>query len=119
MVGIRPEHFEDAGLIDADQKAAGATFTAQVEVLESMGSDKYVYFSAEGPQVSSRELEELAADSGTEVAGGDIWWLGCRPSRLRRRAARWSCGSIPRKSRCSIRIPGPISLADRGDKANS
>jgi multiple sugar transport system ATP-binding protein len=70
VVGIRPEHFEDAGLIDADQKAAGATFTAQVEVLESMGSDKYVYFSAEGPQVSSRELEELAADSGTEVAGG-------------------------------------------------
>ncbi|MCQ4119818.1 ABC transporter ATP-binding protein [Rhodococcus tibetensis] len=70
VVGIRPEHFEDTGLIDADQKSAGATFTANIEVLESMGSDKYAYFSAEGPQVSSRELEELAADSGTEVAGG-------------------------------------------------
>ena len=35
-----------------------------------MGSDKYAYFTAEGPQVTSAELEELAADSGTAVAGG-------------------------------------------------
>ena len=70
VVGIRPEHFEDVGLVDEGQRAAGATFTANVEVLESMGSDKYAYFTAEGPQVTSRELEELAADSGTAVAGG-------------------------------------------------
>ncbi|ABG97768.1 MULTISPECIES: ABC transporter ATP-binding protein [Rhodococcus] len=70
VVGIRPEHFEDVALVDEGQRAAGATFTANVEVLESMGSDKYAYFTAEGPQVTSRELEELAADSGTAVAGG-------------------------------------------------
>ncbi|MFC0454385.1 ABC transporter ATP-binding protein [Rhodococcus jostii] len=70
VVGIRPEHFEDVALVDAGQRDAGATFTANVEVLESMGSDKYAYFTAEGPQVNSRELEELAADSGTAVAGG-------------------------------------------------
>ncbi|MFZ2176988.1 MAG: sn-glycerol-3-phosphate ABC transporter ATP-binding protein UgpC [Rhodococcus sp. (in: high G+C Gram-positive bacteria)] len=70
VVGIRPEHFEDVALIDPQQKANGATFTAAVDVLESMGSDKYVYFTAEGPRVTSRELEELAADSGTAVAGG-------------------------------------------------
>jgi multiple sugar transport system ATP-binding protein len=70
VVGIRPEHFEDVALVDAAQRDAGATFTANIEVLESMGSDKYAYFTAEGPQVNSRELEELAADSGTAVAGG-------------------------------------------------
>ncbi|MFC9355502.1 ABC transporter ATP-binding protein [Rhodococcus sp. NPDC057014] len=70
VVGIRPEHFEDVALVDAGQRESGATFTANVEVLESMGSDKYAYFTAEGPQVNSRELEELAADSGTAVAGG-------------------------------------------------
>ncbi|MFD7007291.1 ABC transporter ATP-binding protein [Rhodococcus jostii] len=70
VVGIRPEHFEDVALVDEGQRAAGATFTANVEVLESMGSDKYAYFTAEGPHVASRELEELAADSGTAVAGG-------------------------------------------------
>ncbi|BAH54298.1 ABC transporter ATP-binding protein [Rhodococcus opacus] len=70
VVGIRPEHFEDVALVDAAQREAGATFTANIEVLESMGSDKYAYFTAEGPQVNSRELEELAADSGTAVAGG-------------------------------------------------
>lgn len=70
VVGIRPEHFEDVALVDPLQKAAGGTFTVDVDVLESMGSDKYVYFLAGGPAVNSRELEELAADSGTAVAGG-------------------------------------------------
>jgi len=70
VVGIRPEHFEDVALVDAAQKPHGGTFTVDVDVLESMGSDKYAYFLAGGPAVNSRELEELAADSGTAVAGG-------------------------------------------------
>ena len=64
------EHFEDVALVDAAQKPHGGTFTVDVDVLESMGSDKYAYFLAGGPAVNSRELEELAADSGTAVAGG-------------------------------------------------
>ncbi|GGG14636.1 ABC transporter ATP-binding protein [Rhodococcoides trifolii] len=64
VVGIRPEHLEDAALIDSYQKMSGSTFTAQVDVLESMGSDKYVYFGVDGGQVDSNELRELAADSG-------------------------------------------------------
>ncbi len=70
VVGIRPEHFEDVALVDAAQQPHGGTFTVDVDVLESMGSDKYAYFLAGGPAVNSRELEELAADSGTAVAGG-------------------------------------------------
>ncbi|TCO58619.1 ABC transporter ATP-binding protein [Actinocrispum wychmicini] len=62
ILGIRPEHFEDARLVDGK---AGGTFTAHVDVLESMGSDKFAYFTVEGDQATSQELEELAADSGS------------------------------------------------------
>lgn len=70
VVGIRPEHFEDAALIDGYQKMSGATFTATVDVLESMGSDKYVYFTLKGAKVESSELQELAADAGIADLGG-------------------------------------------------
>ncbi|MGA9873583.1 MAG: ATP-binding cassette domain-containing protein, partial [Rhodococcus sp. (in: high G+C Gram-positive bacteria)] len=69
VVGIRPEHFEDAALIDYSQKINGATFTARVDVLESMGSDKYVYFASKGDKVQSAELQELAADAGLGDVG--------------------------------------------------
>ncbi|MCY7340419.1 MAG: sn-glycerol-3-phosphate ABC transporter ATP-binding protein UgpC [Pseudonocardia sp.] len=81
IVGIRPEHFEDSALVEDHQKAHGSVFTAQVEVLESMGSDKYVYFSVEGEQAVSDELAELAADAGTsDVPGGDSGTLVTRLS---------------------------------------
>ncbi|WP_020668041.1 ABC transporter ATP-binding protein [Amycolatopsis nigrescens] len=71
IAGIRPEHFEDAALLDDAQKGGGATFTAQVDVLESMGSEKYAHFTVEGELASSSELAELAADSGSsDVPGG-------------------------------------------------
>ncbi|WP_020113106.1 ABC transporter ATP-binding protein [Rhodococcus sp. 114MFTsu3.1] len=70
VIGIRPEHFEDAALIDSYQKLNGATFTARVDVLESMGSDKYVYFESKGSKVQSAELQELAADAGLGDTGG-------------------------------------------------
>ncbi|MCE3553926.1 sn-glycerol-3-phosphate ABC transporter ATP-binding protein UgpC [Pseudonocardia sp. RS11V-5] len=80
IVGIRPEHFEDASLIDEGVRHQGSTFTAQVDVLESMGSDKFVYFSVE-EQATSDELAELAADAGTaDVPGGDAGQLVTRLS---------------------------------------
>jgi multiple sugar transport system ATP-binding protein len=65
IVGIRPEHFEDARVLDEATLGGGSTFTATVDVLESMGSDKYAYFTVEGPAATSAELEELAADAGS------------------------------------------------------
>ncbi|GAB7047048.1 ABC transporter ATP-binding protein [Catenuloplanes indicus] len=64
ILGIRPEHFEDAALIDDAQRARGHEFTAPVDLVESMGSDKYAYFTLEGETATSAELEELAADAG-------------------------------------------------------
>ncbi len=66
IAGLRPEHFEDAALVP--DRSAGVTFTAQIDVLESMGSEFYAYFVVESERVSSTELEELAQDAG----GGEL-----------------------------------------------
>ncbi len=62
IVGLRPEDFEDAALVGDPSR--GITFTAKIDVLESMGSEFYAYFNLESERVSSRELEELAHDAG-------------------------------------------------------
>ncbi|BCJ28254.1 sn-glycerol-3-phosphate ABC transporter ATP-binding protein UgpC [Actinocatenispora sera] len=68
IVGIRPEAFEDAALVDGS-RGAGVTFTAPVDILESMGSVKYAYFSLENAHVDSEHLAEIERDSGTEEIG--------------------------------------------------
>ena len=63
IVGIRPEDFEDARFAPAGHDA-GVEFTAPIDVVESMGSEIYVYFGFQGGEVSSDDLAELARDSG-------------------------------------------------------
>jgi multiple sugar transport system ATP-binding protein len=63
IVGIRPEHFEDATLI-GEQERHGTTFEAPVDVTESMGSEVYAYFTFEGGDDAADELRELADDTG-------------------------------------------------------
>jgi multiple sugar transport system ATP-binding protein len=65
IMGVRPEHFEDAALVDPAAQARGAVFDAQIEVLESMGSEKYAYFSVEGEGAQAGDLADLAADAGS------------------------------------------------------
>ena len=67
IVGIRPEHFEDARLTDAP----GLRFRVRPDVVESMGSELYAYFDAPAAEVHSAELDELAQDAGIDdVPGG-------------------------------------------------
>jgi multiple sugar transport system ATP-binding protein len=68
IVGIRPEDFEDARFAPAGH-GAGVEFSAPIDVVESMGSEIYVYFSFEGGDVSSDELAELARDTGVTETG--------------------------------------------------
>ncbi|AEB46132.1 MULTISPECIES: ABC transporter ATP-binding protein [Micromonospora] len=73
ILGIRPEHFEDAELVDEQTRDRGMEFTAPVDIVESMGSDKYVYLTVEGGRASAAELEELAADAGAaDLAGSNL-----------------------------------------------
>jgi multiple sugar transport system ATP-binding protein len=71
IVGVRPEHFEDAAV---DPDGPGLRFDAPVSVVESMGSELYAYFDVENAAIESSDLTELAADSGMEDLprhGGD------------------------------------------------
>src|SRR3954468_10362685 len=65
IVGIRPEHFEDASLVTLP--ARGHIFKTKIDVVEALGSDSYAYFTVDSPRVSSSELEELADE--TDPAG--------------------------------------------------
>ncbi|MGF2945046.1 ABC transporter ATP-binding protein [Mycobacterium sp. Lab-001] len=63
IVGVRPEHLTDAALIDGYQRIRALTFEVKADLVESLGADKYVYFSAAGCAVHSLQLEELAQDT--------------------------------------------------------
>jgi multiple sugar transport system ATP-binding protein len=72
IAGVRPENFEDAGLV-GDARDRGTVFRAQVEVLESLGSELYAHFTvASDQQIESQELRELAED----VGGGEVPMAG-------------------------------------------
>ncbi|OIN79596.1 ABC transporter ATP-binding protein [Mycobacterium malmoense] len=62
IVGVRPEHLADAALIDGYQRIRALTFEAKVDLVESLGADKYVYFTTAGPAVHSAQLDELEAE---------------------------------------------------------
>jgi multiple sugar transport system ATP-binding protein len=69
IVGIRPESFEDAAMV-GEARDRGSTFRAKIDLVESMGSELYAYFTVEEGRVESQELTELAEDSGVgEVPG--------------------------------------------------
>jgi multiple sugar transport system ATP-binding protein len=65
IVGVRPEHFEDAALDERDG-AGRMRFRAKVDLVESMGSELYAYFSVSGGEVRDAQLDEIAADAGME-----------------------------------------------------
>jgi multiple sugar transport system ATP-binding protein len=67
IAGIRPEDFEDS----ASGGGRGISLKPKIDVVESMGSELYVYFDVEGERASSDELEELAHDAGAaDLPGG-------------------------------------------------
>ena len=64
ILGIRPEHFEDAA-IAGDRP--GATFDAPIDIVEAMGSDVYAYFTMTGEEAHSTDLDDLAKDTGNDL----------------------------------------------------
>ena len=71
VLGIRPEHIEDASL--AGDVAAGddAPNTVEIEpqVIESMGSEKYIYFELPKSQTARLDSIEETTGEGAEGAG--------------------------------------------------
>jgi multiple sugar transport system ATP-binding protein len=63
IVGVRPEHIQDAALTDGYQRIKALVFEVTVDLVESLGADKYVYFTTAGCDVHSTQLDELDAES--------------------------------------------------------
>ncbi|WP_300642278.1 ABC transporter ATP-binding protein [Nocardioides sp.] len=60
IAGIRPEHFEDAALVDQD--TTGSSFKATVEVVEWLGNETYAYIPFEAPPEVEKQLKQLEED---------------------------------------------------------
>ncbi len=72
LAGIRPENFEDAALV-GEARSKGTVFKANIEVLESLGSELYAHFTVTSDAtIESQELRELAEDAG----GGEVPMAG-------------------------------------------
>jgi multiple sugar transport system ATP-binding protein len=66
LAGVRPGHFEDASL--ADHGDEGVTFSAEIALIESLGSELFAHFDAGH---DSSEVDRAASGAGLdELAGG-------------------------------------------------
>jgi multiple sugar transport system ATP-binding protein len=68
VAGIRPENFEDAAIVPDQTKAErGLTFEAEIDLVESLGSDLYAYFHIESEGVQSDQLADLVGERLAET----------------------------------------------------
>jgi multiple sugar transport system ATP-binding protein len=66
LVGIRPEYFEDASLVDPARVPQGTVFRALVDVTEWLGDAQYAYLPYEAPQAVEQQLRELSRELDSE-----------------------------------------------------
>jgi multiple sugar transport system ATP-binding protein len=66
IAGVRPEHFEDAAMLEDTRKAEGLSFKAHVDVIEWLGSEQYAYIPFEAPEEVRRPLADLATELDSE-----------------------------------------------------
>jgi len=90
IVGIRPEDFEDAALIDDAKRGRGGTIRVRPDVLESLGSDVFAYFPV--PQRPGAEADELRL-TAAEAGRGDVPAQGTFVARLD--PATRACEGVP------------------------
>jgi multiple sugar transport system ATP-binding protein len=97
-VGIRPERFEDASLLDDGAKAQGVSFAAHVDVVEWLGNEQYAYvpFDSvdEGVEAKLGELEKeldsermrnqlvVALDPTSRITAGEEAEIWLNPAHL-------------------------------------
>ncbi|MGY2064080.1 ABC transporter ATP-binding protein [Blastococcus sp. SYSU DS0619] len=66
LVGIRPEYFEDASLVDEAKRPLGSTFRARVDVTEWLGDSQYAYIPYEAPDSIKAQLRDLSKELDSE-----------------------------------------------------
>ena len=97
IAGIRPEHFEDASVLEAGRRERGAVIEVDVDVTEWLGNELYAYVPYEPDEAGAKQLEELdrdldgegmrtqivvALDAKSRIRDGDRARLWFDPARL-------------------------------------
>lgn len=83
VIGVRPEHLGDAALLDDAQRARAVTFAARVDLVESLGADKYLYFTPNESGDASAENDLVArVPAASKAAGGQPIGLALDPDKV-------------------------------------
>ncbi len=73
VVGIRPENLEDAEIVpDETKRERGLEFEAEVDLVESLGSDLYAYFHVESEGIQSEQLADLVGERLAETGAAGL-----------------------------------------------
>ncbi|CAJ1500459.1 ABC transporter ATP-binding protein [[Mycobacterium] holstebronense] len=71
VIGVRPEHLGDAALLDDAQRGRAVKFAARVDLVESLGADKYLYFTPNESGDAPAENDLVArVPAASKAAGG-------------------------------------------------
>ena len=72
VAGLRPESFEDAEMIGDLRDERGVVFEAEIDLVESLGSDLYAYFHVESGGVESEQLADLVEERLEETGVPEV-----------------------------------------------
>ena len=83
LLGVRPEHFEDAKLVDAAIREHGTTFSAELTHTEWLGNEQYGYIQYDPDAEVQGLLNELAQDLDADEMEPQVVVSFAAASRLR------------------------------------
>jgi multiple sugar transport system ATP-binding protein len=66
IAGLRPEHLEDARLVDEAKRDRGVTVAAPIDVVEWLGDEQVAYVTYEAPAQIREQLNELERELDSE-----------------------------------------------------
>ncbi|WIM72907.1 sn-glycerol-3-phosphate ABC transporter ATP-binding protein UgpC [Corynebacterium suedekumii] len=72
ILGIRPEDFDDAYLVDPAVADRGTTIEVTLDMVESTGADRFIHFRAPERHAPADHLREAAQDAGVDDLGGEL-----------------------------------------------
>jgi len=83
VIGVRPEHLGDAALLDDAQRGRAVRFAARVDLVESLGADKYLYFTPNESADAPAENDLVArVPAASKAAGGQPIELALDPDKV-------------------------------------
>jgi multiple sugar transport system ATP-binding protein len=72
VAGLRPENFEDTAVVGDLKQERGVVFEAEIDLVESLGSDLFAYFHVESEGVQSDQLADLVGERLDETGAANV-----------------------------------------------